>query len=238
MIERNTAIPTKGTRLFTTTEDAQDSIEVVVLQGERPMAADNKQLESFRLEGLPPAPAGIPKLEVTFEIDRDGILSVSAKDWATRRQHKVTVTGTQDLGEITVDNVMQEAEDNWEADEARKEKKELVFSAKSLVKQTHDNIEDLGSKIPEDAMLSLEPRLKALEKAVARAAAAEEAEQAIDYTELDMLSKDLRFELMKVGTRVYGNQLAPDNAPGPARPRPPGGAAGGGGERPADEEAS
>jgi len=235
VVERNTAIPTKGTRLFTTSEDAQDSIEVVVLQGERPLAADNKKLETFRLEGIPPAPAGIPKIEVTFEIDVNGILSVSAKDWATRQQRKVTVDGVTNVEEREVELIIQDAEDNWLTDEDRKDQLELVHSAKCLVRQTHDNLHDLGTKVPEDARQSVLPRLTALEASVKRAVAVEESGTGkINYQELDTLTKDLRFELMRLGTRVWGKQLAPDNTPGPARPRPAGGVAGGGAPDPMD----
>jgi len=221
VVDRNTSIPTKATRFFTTSADAQDAIEVVVLQGERPLAADNKTLGTFRLEGIPPAPAGIPKIEVTFEINLEGILTVSAKDWATRRRQEITLTGVSHLDDEEVDRIMEETEANWLDDELRKDRLELRYSAECLVKQTEENLADLGSKVPEDARQQLMPKLRVLQDAVA-------AQQETDYTVLKQSVQDMRLELMRLGQRVYGKQLAPDAAPGPAKPRPPGGTSGGG----------
>jgi len=222
VIERNTAIPTKQFRLFTTSADAQDSIEVRVLQGERALAADNKELGTFRLDGLPPAPVGIPKIEVTFEVDRDGILSVSAKDWATKLTQDIRIVGTQELEDREKQNVLEEAADSYLKDEIAKDELDLRFSAECLIRQTWERLAELGDRVPVDSLEALEPKLEALQKA------SDEQREGGDHTELRERVKDVRFELMKLGPRVWGKQVAPDNQPGPARPRAPGGVAGGG----------
>lgn len=135
VVERNSTVPAKGTRLFTTSADAQDEIEVVVLQGERPLAADNKMLGKFRLKGIPPAPAGIPKIEVTFALSLEGILTVSAKDWATRKKVQIKLDGINNVDDREVDRIFQEAEAKWMDDERRKEELELQYAAGHLVRQ-------------------------------------------------------------------------------------------------------
>jgi len=231
VVERNSALPTKQTRFFTTSEDAQREIEVVVLQGERPMAEDNKKLGSFKLVGIPPAPAGIPKFEVTFQISIEGILSVTAKDWATRQTVSITLDNSNDVKDEEIDKALEEAEEQWLPDEEKKDRKEMIYSAQCLVRQTEENLIDLGDRVPEDAKFTLMPKLEYLRKAVV-----DVEEKDIAFDELARLTKDMRFELMKLGQRVYGKQIAPDNVPGPGKPRAPGGVAGGGTVDDAEEE--
>jgi len=232
IVERNTAIPVKQTRIFTTSEDCQDSIEVVVLQGERPMAADNTKLGTIRLEGIPPAPEGVPQIEVTFKINRDGMLSVSARDWATRTMKEITIEGTQELDDAEVQRTMLEADGHWGDDENRKHAADLVHSAECLVRQTHFNLEDLGDRVPLERKQATLHVLQRVEKLL------KQHEDGEDLTELETAVTDFRFELMKLGQRVYGKQLAPDRQPGPAMPRPVGGVAGGGTSSQAGAEAS
>ena len=122
MIPRNTTIPTKKTQVFSTASDSQPSVEVVVTQGERPMSRDNKVLGTFRLDGIPPAPRGAPQIEVTFDIDANGILHVSAKDLGTGREQKITIQGSSGLSKDEVDKMTKEAESHAEDDKKRRDK--------------------------------------------------------------------------------------------------------------------
>mmetsp|Transcript_23709 Transcript_23709/g.52315 ORF Transcript_23709/g.52315 Transcript_23709/m.52315 type:complete len:708 (-) Transcript_23709:43-2166(-) len=220
VIERNTAIPRKKSRIFTTSEDGQDEIEVNVYQGERPMAADNKLLGSFRLTGIPPAPAGVAKIEVTFEIDREGILTVSAKDWATRQRQVITIDDASTLQEWEVERLRLEATKNEYEDARQVEQAQVLQDAKYLVQHTEENLADLGPKVPEDARYDILPRVAALQVML--------EQDDVDFAALQAMVKSLQYKMMLVGQRVYGKQTAPDGMPGPARPRPAGGAAGGG----------
>jgi len=220
VIERNTHVPTKATKIFTTSEDAQDEIEVVVLQGERPMAKDNKMLGKFCLQGIPPAPKGAPKIEVTFEVNLEGILTVSAKDVATRRKVQIKLDGLTEIKDEDVEQVLEEQEANEWTDEEAKYRLELRHSAECLVRQTKENLANLGDKCPVEVRERLAPRIAALEAAVR-----EKSEEDIDFPTLKGQVKDMRFELMKMAQRVFGKQIAPDNRPGPGKARPPGGVA-------------
>jgi len=222
VVEKNTAIPCKRCRFFTTTEDGQDEIEVNVLQGERPLAKDNKLLGSFRLSNLPPAPAGVAKLEVQFEITLDGVMKVSAKDWATRMEHAITVNGASNLRDDEIALMETAAEVNWESDEQKKERLELRYKAKELLKTAQHHLDELGSKAPEDQ------RQQALWKSNILKSALERLPESADHAPIKAAFQDLEYEMMMLGQRIYGKQVAPDNRPGPARPRPPGGVAGGG----------
>lgn len=223
VIERNTAVPTKQVRMFTTSADAQDAIEVVVLQGERPMAADNKKLGSFRLDDIPPAPVGIPKFEVTFEIDLEGILHVSAKDWATRQTKSIAIQEASTLEEWEVDEITQQAEDCWFEDERRKAEKDLKYKSETLIRRTEENLLDLGDRARSDVRLTVERAVDRLRQALVEA----EAEGAVEQT-LRPAVEEMEYQLMMLGQAVWGKQLAPDNRPGPAAPKPAGGSAGGG----------
>ncbi|CAE8599858.1 unnamed protein product, partial [Polarella glacialis] len=143
VMEKNTSVPFKAVRIFTTSGDAQDEIEVVVLQGERPLAKDNKRLGKFKLRGIPPAPAGVPQIEVTFDINMEGILTVSAKDWATRQQQSITIEDASKLSEEEVEKILDEVDANFEVDEQAKENLELRYSAQALLSQTAENLADL-----------------------------------------------------------------------------------------------
>jgi molecular chaperone DnaK len=150
MIPRNTTIPTKKSQVFSTASDSQPSVEIVVTQGERPMSRDNKVLGTFRLDGIPPAPRGAPQIEVTFDIDANGILHVSAKDLGTGREQKITIQGSSGLSKDEVDKMTKEAELNAEEDKKRREQIETHNQLDSVVYQLEKTVHDAGDKLPAD----------------------------------------------------------------------------------------
>src|SRR5437016_8358731 len=147
MIPRNTTIPTKKTETFSTAADSQPSVEVHVLQGERPLARDNRTLGKFHLTGLPPAPRGVPQIEVTFDIDANGILNVTAKDTATGKDQKITITSSSGLSKEEVDRMAKEAEAHSAEDKARREEIESRNQLDSLVYQMEKMLREHGDKI-------------------------------------------------------------------------------------------
>ena len=166
MIERNTTIPTKKSQVYTTAADNQTSVEVHVLQGERPMAHDNKTLGRFQLTGIPAAKAGVPQIEVTFDIDTNGIVNVSAKDLGTGKEQQITISGSTALSDDEVERMVKDAEDNAEADAKRKEEVEVRNNAQALVNATKQTIEELGDKVPEDDKKAAEDAIKDAEEAL------------------------------------------------------------------------
>jgi molecular chaperone DnaK len=166
LIERNTTIPVKKTEVFSTAEDNQTAVDVHVMQGERPMAADNMSLGRFRLEGLPPAPRGIPQVEVTFDIDANGILNVGAKDKATGKEQKVTITASTNLSENEVDRMMREAREHEADDRQRKELIEARNQGDNMAYQTEKALRDLGDKVPASERQDIESKVSALREAL------------------------------------------------------------------------
>jgi len=168
LIPRNTTIPTRKSEMFSTAADNQTSVEVHVLQGERPMARDNRTLGRFHLTGLPSAPRGVPQIEVTFDIDANGIVNVSAKDMATQKEQKITITASSGLSKDEVDKMMKEAESHAEEDRKRKEEIETRNHADQAVYQAEKTIRDAGDKLPASDRAPMESAIDDLKKAIER----------------------------------------------------------------------
>jgi len=218
LISRNTTIPTKKTEVFSTATDSQPSVEIVVLQGERQFAKDNKVLGTFRLDGVPPAPRGVPQIEVTFDIDANGILNVSAKDRGTGKEQTVTIAGSTTLDKNDVERMVRDAEMNADDDNKRKDGVEAKNNAESLVYQTEKQLQELADKVPADLKASIEPKVAALKSKV--------AEDQPDAELLKTMTKELQEELMKIGQAAYANTGgAPEGAPPPPGDAPPPGGA-------------
>jgi molecular chaperone DnaK len=167
MIERNTTIPTRKSQVYSTASDSQTQVEIHVLQGERPMAADNKSLGRFILDGIPPAPRGVPQIEVTFDIDANGILNVSARDKATGREQKITITASSGLSEAEIQKMVKEAEAHASDDAKRKESVEVKNQAESAIFNAEKFLRDYGDKVPADAKKQAEERIESVRQAVA-----------------------------------------------------------------------
>ncbi|HEY2030146.1 MAG TPA: molecular chaperone DnaK, partial [Myxococcales bacterium] len=167
LIPRNTTIPTKKSERFTTAADGQTSVEVHVLQGERPMARDNKTLGRFHLDGIPPAPRGVPQIEVTFDIDANGIVHVAAKDVATGKENKITISSNSGMSKDDVEKAVKEAQEHEAEDKARREEIEVRNRADSLAYATEKSLKDLGEKVPAETKSDIEAKLKAVKDALA-----------------------------------------------------------------------
>jgi molecular chaperone DnaK len=164
LIERNTTIPTRKAQVFTTAEDGQTSVDIHVLQGERDMAADNKTLGRFRLEGIPPAPRGVPQVEVTFDIDANGIVSVSAKDLGTGKEQKITITASTNLSKDEVDRMVKDSEAFAAEDRRKREEAEIRNAASSLIYSTEKSLKEVGDKLDSGAKADVESALADLKR--------------------------------------------------------------------------
>jgi len=180
LIERNTTIPTEKTKTFTTAADNQPSVEIHVLQGERKMAADNKSLGKFQLTGLPPAPRGIPQIDVTFNIDADGILHVTAKDKATAKSASITIKDSSRLDESEIERMRREAEEHSEEDKKKAEEIEVRNQADQLVYSVEKTLLDLGEKVTQDKRGEIEDHLRRLKEKLSQNANMEEIRQAME----------------------------------------------------------
>ncbi len=193
LIERNTTIPTKKSQIFTTAADSQTSVDIHVLQGEREMAADNTTLGRFQLEGIAPAPRGIPQIEVTFDIDANGIVNVSAKDLGTGKEQKITITASSNLSKDDIDKKVKEAEEFAQQDKKKKENIEVKNNADQMVYQTEKLMKDLEGKISEDEKKDIEAKLADLKK----------ASEGSDYDDMKKKTEDLTQAFYKVSEQLY-----------------------------------
>ena len=194
LIDRNTTIPTKKSQIFTTAEDGQTSVDIHVLQGERQMAQDNKTLGRFRLEGIPPAPRGVPQIEVTFNIDANGIVNVSAKDLGTGKEQAITITASTNLNKDEVERMVRDAELQSEADKAKREEAEVRNNASSLIYSTEKSLKEVGDKLDPSARGDVEQALSELKRisengTVAEIKPAIEALQQASYKMAELLYK-------------------------------------------------
>ena len=165
LIESNTTIPTKKSEVFSTASDSQPSVEIHVLQGERPLAKDNRTIGRFHLDGIPPAPRGVPQVEVTFDIDANGILHVSAKDKGTGKEQKIRIEASSGLTDEEIEKMKKEAEANAESDKSEKEKIEKINGADSLIFQTEKQLKEYGDKLSEGNKKAIEESLEKLKEA-------------------------------------------------------------------------
>ncbi len=195
LIERNSAIPTSKSQIFSTAADNQTSVEIHVLQGERSMAADNKSLGKFTLDGIPPAPRGVPQVEVTFDLDSNGILKVKASDKATNKEQHITITGSSNLSDADIDKMKEEAEKYAEEDKKKKETIETRNKAESLVFQSEKTLKDAGDKVSDDTKKPVQEKIDALKKILEDKDASPE--------NLNTAYEDLSQEIQKVGAEMY-----------------------------------
>ena len=166
MIQANTTIPTKKSEIYSTASDSQPSVEINVLQGERPMAVDNRTLGRFHLDGIPPAPRGVPQIEVTFDIDANGILHVSAKDKATNKEQSIRITSSSGLSKEEIEKMKTDAQSHASEDKKKKEEIETRNQADNLVFQTRKQVKDLGDKMSSDVKKKVEQAADALDEAI------------------------------------------------------------------------
>jgi molecular chaperone DnaK len=198
IIPRNTTIPTKKSEVFSTAVDNQPNVEIHVLQGEREFARDNKSLGTFRLDGLLPAPRGVPQIEVTFDIDANGILSVNAKDKGTGKEQSITITGASTLPSDEVERMVKESEQNASEDKKRREKIDLKNQSDSLCYQSEKQLTELGDKIEKKDKTKIEDLIKQLRDAI----------QSDESESMKDLGTKLQNELMEIGKKIYGQDAA------------------------------
>ncbi|NEP17126.1 MAG: molecular chaperone DnaK [Leptolyngbya sp. SIO4C1] len=200
LIPRNTTIPTKKSEVFSTAVDGQTNVEIHVLQGEREMSNDNKSLGTFRLDGIPPAPRGVPQIEVIFDIDANGILNVTAKDKGTGKEQSISITGASTLSDTEVERMVKDAEANANVDKERREKIDLKNQADSLAYQAEKQVEELGDKVPAEDKEKIEGQIKDLKDAIASE----------DADKIKSLTTELQQSLYTLSSNLYQQAGGPE----------------------------
>jgi molecular chaperone DnaK len=206
LIPRNTTIPTRKTEIFSTAEDNQTAVDIHVLQGERPMAGDNKTLGKFHLDGIPPAPRGTPQIEVTFDIDANGILNVSAKDKATGREQQIQITASTNLSEADVERMVNEAKAHEAEDRKQRELIDARNQADQLVYAVEKTLRELGGKVPASEKSRIETLVGELKEAI----------QGADIGRLRTLTEQLQQASYALSQQLYQTQQAGPNGGGQA----------------------
>ena len=204
LIERNTTIPTKKSQIFSTAADSQTSVEVHVLQGERDMAADNKTLGRFHLDGIPAAPRGVPQIEVTFDIDANGIVNVSAKDLGTGKEQKITITASTNMSKEDVERAVKEAEQFAEADKKNREGVEVRNQAEQLVYQSEKSLSELGDKVTEDEKKGVQDEIEKVKEAL----------KGTDTDAIKSASEELSKKFYEISAKLYQQAQAQQQAQG------------------------
>jgi len=212
MIERNTTIPVRKTETYSTAADNQTAVDIHILQGERPMAGDNMSLGRFRLDGIPPAPRGIPQVEVTFDIDANGILNVTAKDKASGKEQKITVTASTNLNKVDIEKMVQESKQHEAEDKKRRESIEARNTADNLVYQTEKALRELGDKVPASERSNIETKVSDLKQAM----------QSDDADRIKKLNDELQNAFHALSQQLYSqDQAQPGSGPQAAGPATP-----------------
>jgi molecular chaperone DnaK len=213
LIERNTTIPVRKSEIFSTAADGQTAVDIHVLQGERSMAADNMTLGRFRLEGIPPAPRGLPQIEVTFDIDANGILNVAAKDQATGREQKITITASTNLSKNDVENMVEQARKHEADDQRRRELADARNQADSLAYQMEKTLREAGDKVPDGDRQAIESKIQELRQAM----------QSDDIARIRRATEELKQASYAMSQQMYGQPQAgyqPGGGPGPGTTGP------------------
>ena len=224
LIERNTTIPTKKSQIFSTAADNQTAVDINVVQGERQFAKDNKSLGQFRLDGIPPAPRGVPQIEVTFDIDANGIVNVSAKDLGTGKEQHITITAGSNMSDADIDKAVKEAAEFEAQDKKRKEAIDTRNEADAMVFQTEKALKDVGDKLDANDKAAVEADMQALKDVLAKSTPENTSES--DVAEIKAAKEKLMESAQKLFTKMY-EQAGAAGGPNPgagAGPNPGAGA--------------